>query len=347
LLLLAALVGGCGDGTSAQGGELLEELWAYPVSSIYLSHAQQGPKSSFERIMKIREEVLGGMPFAEAARKYSEDPATRELGGFLGFVQPSGDESFGGAVQALVPGVVAGPVEARNGVHLLLRHTYEEGRALEAASTIPAYGFFVPWTGSAQGGTRTREEAEQEAKELVGKIQRGEVDLLEAAMPFRQGPNDRPGALLGHVRNIEGSREMYDALASVEPGQFVPVKELPGGFAVIRRGVMLRALVRHLLIQHRHSPDRPLSIVRSRDEARALAEKILKDVDRSGGNWADMIRKYHEEASTQARLGSLGAVMSGGIYPSLEEVLLATEPGQVAGRVAESPVGFHILYRLR
>ncbi len=61
----------------------------------------------------------GGMPFAEAVKKYSTDPTTKAKGGQLTNVtQGQGEKAFDAAVFAAKPGVVVGPVKTTEGYYV-------------------------------------------------------------------------------------------------------------------------------------------------------------------------------------------------------------------------------------
>ena len=71
------------------------------------------------RILQIRDRIQKGMPFAEAAKLYSEDGSAAR-GGELGWVNP-GDmvPDFERAYQALKPGQLSEPVRTQFGWHLI------------------------------------------------------------------------------------------------------------------------------------------------------------------------------------------------------------------------------------
>ncbi|HPO07114.1 MAG TPA: peptidyl-prolyl cis-trans isomerase [bacterium] len=72
------------------------------------------------RVQEIRKEITDGLDFAEAAKKYSEDPGSAKDGGDLGFfdrnrmVTPFSDAAF-----SLEPGQVSEPVKTQYGYHLI------------------------------------------------------------------------------------------------------------------------------------------------------------------------------------------------------------------------------------
>ncbi len=76
--------------------------------------------NALKEITSVRNEILAGLDFAEAARKYSEDPS-KEKGGDLGEVV--GGEmvpEFDKTAFSLKPGEVSEPVRTRFGWHLIL-----------------------------------------------------------------------------------------------------------------------------------------------------------------------------------------------------------------------------------
>jgi peptidyl-prolyl cis-trans isomerase D len=80
-----------------------------------------------ERAAAARERIVGGEEFAALARELSEDTATREQGGDLGFFPRDRMlPAFEAAAFGLAPGEVSEPVETERGVHLI---RVEERRA--------------------------------------------------------------------------------------------------------------------------------------------------------------------------------------------------------------------------
>jgi peptidyl-prolyl cis-trans isomerase C len=93
------------------------------ASHILIKFDPQGPaeekKAANEKIAAIRQQIVGGADFGEAARQHSACPS-KEQGGDLGFfahdqmVKPFADAAFG-----LAPGDISQPVETQFGVHLI------------------------------------------------------------------------------------------------------------------------------------------------------------------------------------------------------------------------------------
>lgn len=93
------------------------------ASHILLKYDEQSTaeekKAANEKIAAIRQEILEGADFGEAAKKHSACPSSAK-GGDLGFfgkdqmVKPFSDAAFG-----MAPGQVSQPVETQFGVHLI------------------------------------------------------------------------------------------------------------------------------------------------------------------------------------------------------------------------------------
>ncbi len=102
-----------------------EDYFMVP-ESLELSHIlveireDRSQEEAFNKIVGIRDEIEGGMPFGEAAARYSDGPsALRE--GVIGQISPGQtSEAFEAAAFSLEPGVVSDPVLTEFGYHLIL-----------------------------------------------------------------------------------------------------------------------------------------------------------------------------------------------------------------------------------
>lgn len=73
-----------------------------------------------KRLLEIRGKILAGMPFKEAADRYSEDPSVKSNHGDLGFFKKSDMVSeFAEAAFKLEPGEISEPVKTPFGYHLI------------------------------------------------------------------------------------------------------------------------------------------------------------------------------------------------------------------------------------
>ena len=93
----------------------------------------------FERMTELRDEILAGLDFAEAARQESDDNGTAQKGGDLGFFSRDVmDSLFTETAFALEPGEISEPVRTPFGFHIIKTEekTFEEGIEKVKASHI-------------------------------------------------------------------------------------------------------------------------------------------------------------------------------------------------------------------
>lgn len=82
-----------------------------------------------ERAAKLRQEILGGKPFAEVAKRSSEDPGSKDQGGDLGYFQRGQMvPEFEDAAFALEAGAVSEPVKTAFGYHLIQVEEHRQAR---------------------------------------------------------------------------------------------------------------------------------------------------------------------------------------------------------------------------
>ncbi|MFW6084113.1 MAG: peptidylprolyl isomerase, partial [Gemmatimonadota bacterium] len=82
--------------------------------------SEEAEAEALESIEEVVAELHDGMEFEVAARRYSEDPATRDDGGDLGWVRRSGiDPDFADAAWAARTGTPVGPVRTQFGYHVI------------------------------------------------------------------------------------------------------------------------------------------------------------------------------------------------------------------------------------
>lgn len=100
--------------------------------------------------------------------------------------------------------------------------------------------------------------------------------------------------------------------------------------------------VRHILIKT-PTPDANGKVdQKAVDAARAKAEDIAKQL-KAGANFADLAKKYSEDASTAKDGGLLPAITRGRTVPEFEQAAFNTPVGQTTG-VIRTSYGFHIIH---
>ena len=345
VLLLAAVLASCGGADPRADTGTLEDQLTYPVSLIVIQQDESSPTAMLDKVIQALEDLDSGTPFGEVAKRRSDIREGNDGDGWLGFLRMQDKDSLAGAVQAVRPGSWGGPIETEKGAHFVFRHTFDEARRREEREYIPAYGFFVPW-GTQENPGPSKAEAEAKAKEAWEKVSKGELTLAEASQRYSPVPVRRPDMFIANVRDSGPQKPVYAAVQKAAPGELAPLAELPEAFLVVRRGNFYRSHIRHILIQHLESANRPLAVSRTRVDAKALAEKIIAELGGDTSKWADAHRRYSDELRSAALHGWIGALTNGDLMPVMEEAIEATPPGQIADKVVETQEGYHVLYRV-
>ena len=99
----------------------------------------------------------------------------------------------------------------------------------------------------------------------------------------------------------------------------------------------------HILIMYKGSRRAPANITRTKEEARAEAERLLEKI-RSGADFAELARLYSDGPS-KTRGGDLGYFGRGQMVKEFEDAAFKLKKGEVSD-VVETPFGFHIIKRL-
>jgi peptidyl-prolyl cis-trans isomerase D len=161
-----------------------------------------------ERIEALRGRIDGGEDFAAVAKEASEDPATKEAGGDLGFltrgsvVKPLEDAAF-----AQAPGALGEAVESPQGWHLLKVEEHRPARVVpfEEAQAQVAADLTREDAAAAAGRARADKlaEAVRSGKSLVDAAREADAEILRLD-PLRRRPD-------GYVPQIGAAPDLVAA----------------------------------------------------------------------------------------------------------------------------------------
>jgi protein-disulfide isomerase len=100
---------------------------------------------------------------------------------------------------------------------------------------------------------------------------------------------------------------------------------------------------KHLVVMYAGASRAPMTITRTRDEARARAGEALRKL-RSGARWEDIVAAYSDEPGATQRSGDLGKFPRGAMVPEFQGAVEALAVGATSS-VVESSFGFHVIVR--
>jgi NIMA-interacting peptidyl-prolyl cis-trans isomerase 1 len=100
---------------------------------------------------------------------------------------------------------------------------------------------------------------------------------------------------------------------------------------------------RHILVMHQRSLQKPESVSRTREEARARADECLAAL-RSGAAWEAVVGECSDEPGAAERAGDLGVFERGAMVKAFSDAAFQLEVKALSDLV-ETPYGFHIIQR--
>lgn len=183
-------------------------------------------------------------------------------------------------------------------------------------------------------------QAEQKAVQIRDALLKG-APFGQMAVRYSDAPEASQGGDLGWRNILELNPVFVDALADAKKNTLIGPIRSPGGFHLIavrdRRGdqsvVITEYRARHILIK----PD----AVRSPEKAEALAHNVRREL-LSGGNFAELARRFSEDPLSAAKGGDLGWVRADQLVPGFASVMTEL-PLNKFSEVTQSRFGFHLI----
>lgn len=275
-----------------------------------------------------------GASFDDVVAKYSDDPGNR---GRMG-VMARGQCPFP-AIEAALFGMEVGQVsdvlDSDFGLLIVTRMT-----AKTAAAQI-----LVAFQGATNAITnRTKEEAKAIAEKARHRVVEEKEDFAAVAAELSDDPSKDKGGDLGIIPRGLMAPAFEDAAFALEPGEISDVVETEFGYHVIK-GMPKNPLhyhASHILVAYKGAKDAPAFVTRTREEAKAVAEGLLKRLQ-AGEDFAKLAEES-SDCGSKERGGDLGGFLKGQRPPEFEEAAFALDVGGTSG-VVETVFGFHIIRR--
>jgi peptidyl-prolyl cis-trans isomerase SurA len=297
---------------------------------------------ALELARRVLEEIRGEkLTFHQACERYSEAPASRKNGGYMGIFErdtlAGGFEDVERAIFGLETGQVSDPVASPLGVHLFRRIRIEEW----AGSHI-----LIQYAGAKKAPDalrRSREEAERAARRILAAALEPGADFAALARRYSEAPDSAVGGSMGIFGRYEILPQLQRGIAALRVGEVGGPIESPLGYHLVRRDRIERAHAAHILLRYKGCQD-DIGVASTREEALAEARRILALVVEPGADFATLARKYSQEGSA-ARGGRIGFFTRGRLLPPFEKAVFALEIGGTSD-IVETDHGFHIIRRL-
>ena len=100
---------------------------------------------------------------------------------------------------------------------------------------------------------------------------------------------------------------------------------------------------KHILVMHKDSERKPPGVTRTREEAKARAEEVLKQL-RAGAKFDELVLKYSDEPGVDESFGSVGVFEKKVMVKAFADTAFKLKVGEVSN-IVETPFGFHIIER--
>lgn len=99
---------------------------------------------------------------------------------------------------------------------------------------------------------------------------------------------------------------------------------------------------RHILITWKSPANADKKVTRTKAEAKALADKVLKEAKANPSGFAALADKYTEDPSGKGKGGDLGWFTRSSMVKPFSDAAFAAKPGDIVGPV-ESQFGYHVI----
>lgn len=237
-----------------------------------------------EKLLNLRERIIGGEKFSTLARIYSEDPGSARRGGELGMASKSIFwPAFSDAAMALRPGTISQIVETPDGFHII-EVIEKKGDMFNARHILLKPQYTV----------EDREKAFARLDSLKTQIEAGEIEFPLAARFYSEDPATRtnggqmadPSTGSSYFEIDQLKPADYNAIKDLEPGQISqPVESQDNeGYLQGRQGNVIYKIIRVDKILPAHTAtfendyNQILESVRMRKQMAAVDEFLDKKI---------------------------------------------------------------------
>ncbi len=286
--------------------------------------------------------------FEEYVQEYSEGPTKRDKGklGIWGketMMLPQIDS----VVKTINIGEIAPPVKTEYGFHILKRLEVEPSEEVQMQLIIISYKNAerpLPNT-----KYETKDSAFRVAQNILKQVKENPEKFGELAVKYSEGMEARDS---GKVRPFRTNRrmmmpELENAIVKLNIGEVSDIIETAFGFFILKRIEVVhppKYAASHILISYKGAQRAGPDIIRTKEEAKKLAEEVARKAMDNPGQFGELAKQYSDDPSNKDRAGDLGTWEKGMMVSEFQNAVEKLKEGEVSGPV-ESPFGYHIILR--
>lgn len=276
--------------------------------------------------------------FEDLAKEHSDGPSG-PMGGDLGqWEKGRMVPEFDTAIEQLEVGSLAQePVETMFGYHVMRRNDSK-------AQYYGAQGFIIGTAGLRgvpESVTRDSAATAALAEEIKAKVTGSNFDeLADEYNDFGDG-----AMFIGGFKDGDPvSPEIMSMVKSLEFDEVGGPLELPVGLAFLKRIKLEQRAGAHILISYAGSQSSNPAVTRTKEEAKAEAERVLALCKENPENFATLASE-HSDGPSASSGGDLGYWFRGAMVPAFDEALDTMDDGDITDTPVETPFGYHIIIK--
>jgi peptidyl-prolyl cis-trans isomerase D len=292
---------------------------------------QRNDAQAQARALEAKKKLDGGADFAAVAKEYSDDTASKEKGGDVGYfgrnrmVKEFEDAAFGAQ-----PGKLVGPVKSSFGYHLV------EVTGKRPGGTQP-FELVKDQIRARLTAERIGQLAESRAKELATRLAANKPGNGEALKTLAaQNPGVTFGeAKVGAADPVPGLGTALNATAfSLKKGDVSPAVQVPQGWAVL--------YVKDVVAPHAPELKEVEPRVRTAlvtQKTQQVATQKLQEARRqmaTGKTLDQVAAELGLQVKETAEFGGQGAIPGIGYNPELTKAAMSLPAGQVGGPITDA-----------
>ncbi len=286
-----------------------------------------------QRIEEAKRRLAGGADFAAVARELSEDPASKDKGGDLGwFGRNKMVKEFEAAAFGAQPGKLVGPVKSSFGYHLLEVTDKRPGGTRPFAEMKEQIRIRLSYE-------KARKLAETRAKDLADRLAKDKPRSAEALRALAQPP--------GVTYAETGRFSPQDPVAGLGPSPVFTTTAFALKKGDVSQAVQVAQGWAVLYLKEIHPPRvPPLAEVEPRVRAAMTSQKLqqitmgkLEEARRqmAQGKTLDQVAaELGAPVKETQEFGAQGEIPGLGNNPELAKAALALQTGQVGGPIADA-----------